>query len=151
MEAFYHLKGGIYYLIRAIYCRHLLYYYTENLRRTPMYHEIVTRKFAIDNGLRYYYTGKPCKNGHSSKRNTITAICLKCISHYQKKNRIKINRANHLIALGCRKIEFDLKSEDVELVTTFINFINECRMNPVRKGDLELAKNYLDSLTMMWA
>jgi len=37
-----------------------------------------TRAEATDALERYYYTGKPCKNGHLSKRETITGACMEC-------------------------------------------------------------------------
>lgn len=39
--------------------------------------DIITRKEAKSQGLKYYFTGKPCKNGHVSKR-SITGSCLEC-------------------------------------------------------------------------
>lgn len=36
------------------------------------------RAEAISLGLMYYYTGKPCKNGHLSKRYTSNCICYEC-------------------------------------------------------------------------
>ncbi len=38
-----------------------------------------TRKAAIALRQKIYFTGKPCKNGHLSIRNTITAACRQCI------------------------------------------------------------------------
>jgi 5-methylcytosine-specific restriction endonuclease McrA len=39
---------------------------------------IVTRKQAKASGLKYYFTGKPCKHGHIAKRNTIDGGCYDC-------------------------------------------------------------------------
>lgn len=48
--------------------------------------EISTRKQALENGDKYYFTGKPCKQGHLCKRH-ITAGCYECTLTYQKKFR----------------------------------------------------------------
>lgn len=41
--------------------------------------KIISRKDAKSLGLTYYFTGKPCKNGHASMRRTVKADCLECI------------------------------------------------------------------------
>ena len=40
--------------------------------------DIITRAEALAQGLRHYFTGKPCKRGHVSIRNTRKAACLEC-------------------------------------------------------------------------
>ena len=40
--------------------------------------EIITRKDAIAQGLRYYFTGKPCKHGHIAERTTAKSDCVTC-------------------------------------------------------------------------
>lgn len=42
--------------------------------------EIVTRKEAIERGLKRYFTGKPCKYGHISEKVTSSATCCECQS-----------------------------------------------------------------------
>lgn len=50
-----------------------------------------TRKEAVSIGSAHYYTGKPCKHGHLSKRRTNDRMCLECCSirrrEYYKENR----------------------------------------------------------------
>ena len=36
------------------------------------------RQIALENGEKHYFTGKPCVNGHLSKRNTSSRGCLTC-------------------------------------------------------------------------
>lgn len=48
--------------------------------------EIKSRKQALSDGDKYYFTGKPCKSGHYSKRH-ITAGCYECTLAYQKSYR----------------------------------------------------------------
>lgn len=40
---------------------------------------IISRKEAKEQGLKYYFTGKECLNGHISKRRTVRGDCLQCI------------------------------------------------------------------------
>ncbi|MCP4802279.1 MAG: hypothetical protein GY891_05390 [Bacteroidetes bacterium] len=40
----------------------------------------ISRKEARNNGLRHYFTGKPCKHGHIDKRYTNNSKCCKCVS-----------------------------------------------------------------------
>jgi len=39
---------------------------------------IITRKDALAHGLTHYFTGKPCKRGHVSKRYAKTGNCVEC-------------------------------------------------------------------------
>jgi len=48
--------------------------------------EIISRKDARAAGLKRYYTGEPCKNGHLSARSTANFGCLFCLSEKRKKN-----------------------------------------------------------------
>lgn len=47
----------------------------------------ITRKEARDRGLRRYFTGKPCKNGHLSERHTSNTHCLACRMEAERKWR----------------------------------------------------------------
>lgn len=52
--------------------------------------EIISRKEAIEKGLKYYFTGKPCKRGHFSKRLISTCQCIDCKKEYYKTNFEKL-------------------------------------------------------------
>jgi 5-methylcytosine-specific restriction endonuclease McrA len=41
--------------------------------------EIIGRKYAIENNLSRYFTGKPCKRGHVDIRMTANGNCVKCV------------------------------------------------------------------------
>ena len=47
---------------------------------------IIKRKEAIEKGLKYYFTGKPCPKGYISKRH-IAGWCVECNTQTQKENR----------------------------------------------------------------
>jgi hypothetical protein len=49
--------------------------------------KIILRKDAINKKLKTYFTGKPCKHGHISERNTIDGSCKECIRENTKKER----------------------------------------------------------------
>ena len=51
--------------------------------------EIITRKEALEKGLKYYFTGKPCKYGHIDKRYTLNAACQECIKMPEKREKYK--------------------------------------------------------------
>ena len=51
--------------------------------------KIITLEEARKKGLRRYYTGKPCKHGHLSERQTSDRACIEC-----KKIRLQANRKN---------------------------------------------------------
>lgn len=46
--------------------------------------EIISRKEAISKGLKYYFTGKPCKYGHISRRISINGTCNCCKAYTDK-------------------------------------------------------------------
>ena len=46
--------------------------------------ELIRRKDALDQGLTYYFTGKPCKKGHVALRRAINGCCVEC--EMQKNN-----------------------------------------------------------------
>lgn len=40
--------------------------------------QILSRKNAVANGIKHYFTGKPCKRGHVAKRLVSTCVCVLC-------------------------------------------------------------------------
>ena len=63
-----------------------------------IHQNIITRQYAISNGLKKYYTGKPCKRGHVSERYTSTNKCFVCndidAKEWKAKNPEKIKESN---------------------------------------------------------
>ena len=49
--------------------------------------EIISRKEAIEKGLKMYFTGKPCKYGHVAERRTVNWVCLEREKEYSKQNK----------------------------------------------------------------
>ena len=54
-------------------------------------YEIISRKDAKAKGLKFYFTGDPCDNGHIDRRRSVNAICKSC--EYEKTKRWRA--ANH--------------------------------------------------------
>ena len=48
---------------------------------------VITKKQAREQGLKHYFTGKPCKHGHVSKRYVSTGHCFCCIDAHDKQSR----------------------------------------------------------------
>ena len=40
--------------------------------------EVMKRREALRRGLRTYFTGKPCKHGHITERNSKSGLCAGC-------------------------------------------------------------------------
>lgn len=52
-----------------------------------------TRKEAIENKDYWYFTGKPCKYGHISKRYTVDGACYDCRLHHSREARTELRAA----------------------------------------------------------
>lgn len=46
--------------------------------------EVISRKEAIEKGLKMYFTGKPCKYGHIAERRVGNGLCLECSKKLNK-------------------------------------------------------------------
>lgn len=51
-----------------------------------------TRKEAIEARERYFFTGKPCKHGHISKRITINGVCYECSNTRSKEHQAEMRK-----------------------------------------------------------
>ena len=48
--------------------------------------QIISRNDALSLGLRRYFTGVPCVQGHISERGTANNQCMECRSNFEKRN-----------------------------------------------------------------
>ena len=55
--------------------------------------QIISRAEAIKQGLKRYFTGKPCKCGHVAERQVLNATCVDCQRAANKKSRLKKSAA----------------------------------------------------------
>jgi hypothetical protein len=49
--------------------------------------EIITRREAKENGLKFYFTGKPCIHSHVFIRHTQNGVCVQCVKDNYQKNK----------------------------------------------------------------
>jgi hypothetical protein len=62
---------------------------------------IITRKQALQQKLKHYFTGKLCQNGHISKRYTKSRECVTCsAAHHRPRNHYRKLRATVIEHLG---------------------------------------------------
>ena len=65
-----------------------------------MFTELISRKDAIEQGLKHYFTGKPCKYGHTAKRQVSCKGCIECKyakrKEYYQENKEQENADNRL-------------------------------------------------------
>jgi 5-methylcytosine-specific restriction endonuclease McrA len=54
--------------------------------------KIVLRKEAAASGLKYYFTGRPCKHGHVTRRHTHNGTCSGCVNENAKRWSKKNNK-----------------------------------------------------------
>lgn len=54
-----------------------------------MENQVITREEAKTAGLRFYFTGDPCKHGHVAQRNVKTTACVECHRQHQRADREK--------------------------------------------------------------
>lgn len=73
--------------------------------------EIITRKEATEKGLKYYFTGKPCKHGHLCKRYTIGGQCSSCNKKHFRLWRIENKEKHYEISKKWKKKNYDLIKE----------------------------------------
>lgn len=71
--------------------------------------DIVTRKQPVSEGLKKYFTGKPCKHGHIAERQVCSGQCITCKVERTRKWRTKPNNEKFLD----KKVAKDLPSLEV--------------------------------------
>jgi hypothetical protein len=48
-----------------------------------MFTELISRKEALERGLKRYFTGKECPHGHITVRHTVNGACIGCVAAYK--------------------------------------------------------------------
>lgn len=71
----------------------------------------ITREQALSKGLKFYYTGKPCKNGHDTHRWTHNRQCRMCMKahNFKEENAIQLEEGK-----ARRKLEERLEMLSME-------------------------------------
>jgi hypothetical protein len=73
--------------------------------------EIISRKEAMDRGLKYYFTGKPCNHGHIEKRQVLNHGCVRCLNERAKLYSKKIRDSSAFTESGNLKHEQPLREK----------------------------------------
>lgn len=73
--------------------------------------EIISREDARNKGLKRYFTGLDCVNGHISERNVGNKQCLQCGREYAKEKRKKAMMENPDLALKKERERYHAKKE----------------------------------------
>lgn len=75
---------------------------------------IVTRKFAQAQGLKTYFTGKPCKRGHLAERRTDSCACCECL-----------RENNEPLPEGFTMLRLRVRNKHVELIKQIVEDMNK--------------------------
>ena len=88
---------------------------------------VMTQKEAIEKGLRKYWTGKICINGHVKQRYTVSGICIGCNAMNSAK-RNKKKRAELLARRGGLKlITFTVHPDDAKAIEDYATTLTTLR------------------------
>lgn len=99
---------------------------------------IISRRNAITAGHPKYFTGTPCKNGHTTFRYTVSSMCLGCLHDNAKKTRKRLKDLVIKNSMGFIDVTFKIHSEDKNVVNRIINLVNESRISFVNYTNLIL-------------
>ncbi len=101
--------------------------------------EIISRNDALSNGLKTYYTGELCKNGHKTYRYTQSGSCSKCVNSERVVS--ESNLVSRIIALRMRAdaLEAQLEKRQRENLDTVIEMRDKYNERKQRK---ELLKSF---------
>lgn len=87
----------------------------------------VCRKDAKREGAPHYYTGKLCKQGHDSRRQTANGECIQCIRNREKKRRLKekerLEKWREETNRGLKRVMLTVPENAVDVV---IEWANSC-------------------------
>jgi hypothetical protein len=107
---------------------------------------ITTLQEAISRGLTRYFTGRPCKRGHISQRNTITSACLACLAYYQRAHRQKLQQNRLMDSMGFVEVTARIRPEDRELHAQFVHLLNKWHLDPDGVDYIKLLSDYAQEL-----
>ena len=110
----------------------------------------ITRQQAMEQGLKRYYTGKPCKHGHYSERLCSDYACCECVSIRVKSARQRMideygeERAKELLRSKWRAHSQQLRKDNPEHMREYMReYMNEYRKTPAgREATKRARQNY---------
>lgn len=102
-------------------------------------YEIIRRNEAIAQGLRKYYTGVECRQGHFAQRYTTTSSCVECVKKARKVSLAELNNNKAATSLGYVPIKIRVHKEELSLVEDFVALVNHHR----KKGTPEVIDAFM--------
>lgn len=79
--------------------------------------DIITRKQAYDLGLRRYFTGVPCVQGHLAERRTGNGVCVDCVRIRIKNHRKRWSMERRAAELADEAAQAEPVAQDAEAET----------------------------------
>jgi hypothetical protein len=112
-------------------------YYREYNAKRSNPRKVSARQIAIENGEKYYFTGKPCVHGHFAKRSVISRICMECDRLDKKLFRVenpeKSRESKRLDYMKHQQSNLDKKKIYREANKGKIAFLNAARKKVVKQ------------------
>ncbi len=73
---------------------------------------IISRAEAKEQGLKFYFTGKPCKQGHIANRFISTCSCIECDGEYRKSDKCKESQREYKKSDRSKESQREYKKSD---------------------------------------
>jgi|SRR5208337_3465830 len=89
--------------------------------------ETTTRSEAVRKGLYRYYTGKPCRNGHTAMRYTMTSVCSECQKWRAQKYRHGVEEQRVAMRLNKVIVQYHIDRLDQQHLDEYIKALNDAR------------------------
>lgn len=81
---------------------------------------ISNRDLAIENGEKYYKTGRSCKHGHEDLRYTISGICVECNRMRSRRNSLRIRQIAIKKGYGLKTKTLAFHPDDEQLIRSYV-------------------------------
>ncbi len=111
--------------------------------------DIITRKQAKANKQRFYFTNKPCRYGHVSKRRTATGVCCICETIEQQKNG-KVRNERFLQKHGVQYRRNYLKSHYRKNKSRYLKRTRDWQLKNPEKVKSYVNKEYMKNYLKKW-
>ena len=83
--------------------------------------KILSRDDAFAQGLKKYYTGRPCARGHDTFRYVRTGACVDCIRFYSRSYQFQIKPNETQLTIKLRN------ADDIPVLMELVNQLNIAR------------------------
>lgn len=89
---------------------------------------VMTRRQAAESGLTKYSTGRPCRNGHTVDRYTVSGACTACTRGYHAAYAQRTNTAAIARARGFEGITVVVHPDDAEQIRRMAAALMQARL-----------------------